>query len=73
MMSMLGGGAGGAGALGGGAAPAAADTRPAEERFAVQLTQLENMGFSDKPSNIQALTQSGGDVNGAISALLGGS
>lgn len=53
------------------AAPAAADNRPPEERFAEQLTQLENMGFPDRPSNIQALTQAGGDVNQAINFLLG--
>ena len=59
---------------GGGMPPPAAiaDSRPPEERFATQLEQLNNMGFPDRNSNIQALVQSNGDVNQAINFLLGG-
>ncbi|KAG6840266.1 hypothetical protein C0991_007822 [Blastosporella zonata] len=60
MQGFFGGGAGaGAGAAGFGAglgAPAApADTRPAEERFQVQLGQLNEMGFSNAAQNIQSI------------------
>lgn len=63
--AMLGGG-GGAGAFG---APAPADNRPPEERYATQLGQLNEMGFYNFDQNIQALTRSGGDVNGALEWL----
>mmetsp|Transcript_4748 Transcript_4748/g.13842 ORF Transcript_4748/g.13842 Transcript_4748/m.13842 type:complete len:87 (-) Transcript_4748:84-344(-) len=66
-----GAGLGGAG-LGGMGAPAAADNRPAEERFATQLEQLRNMGFPDTPSNLQALQMANGDINEAINSLLSG-
>ena len=78
MMSGQGGGMGGAGGMppmGGGMPPPAAapaDNRPPEERYATQLTQMENMGFPDRNSNIQALVQANGDVNQAINFLLGG-
>mmetsp|Transcript_11746 Transcript_11746/g.21105 ORF Transcript_11746/g.21105 Transcript_11746/m.21105 type:complete len:340 (+) Transcript_11746:72-1091(+) len=52
--------------------PNPADSRPMEERFATQAQQLESMGFPDKHSNLQALSQTNGDVNEAITALLGG-
>lgn len=55
-----------------GGPPAADDGRPLEERWASELEQLNNMGFSDKPSNLQALQLSEGDVNAAINLLLGG-
>ncbi|KEP67319.1 UNVERIFIED_CONTAM: ubiquitin family protein [Hammondia hammondi] len=48
----------------------AADTRPPEERFARQLESLREMGFIDRDANIQALQETGGDVNAAISRLL---
>mmetsp|Transcript_26269 Transcript_26269/g.73495 ORF Transcript_26269/g.73495 Transcript_26269/m.73495 type:complete len:84 (-) Transcript_26269:107-358(-) len=69
MMQMLGGGGMGGPMNAGFGAPA--DTRPAEERYAVQLQQLESMGFSDKHSNLQALQTANGDVNQAINALIG--
>merc|ERR1719468_866583 len=77
---MQGGGKGGMGGMGGmgggmpglGGAANPADTRPAEERWAVQLDQLVNMGFADRPSNLQALQMANGDVNQAINFLLGG-
>jgi len=65
------GGCGGMGGMGGMGAPTA-DARPPEERFASQLEQLVNMGFSDRPSNLQALQMANGDVNQAINFLLGG-
>merc|ERR1719313_2773725 len=69
MQTMMGGGMGaGAGFGGGMPAPTAG---PPEERFAVQLDQLSNMGFPDKHSNLQALQTANGDVNQAISSLLG--
>lgn len=86
--SLLGGagGAGGAGAagmnpdflaslLGGGAAAAPqqpADTRPPEERYEAQLRQLNELGFFDFDRNVRALRRSGGNVQGAIEALLDG-
>merc|ERR1711972_855410 len=75
MQAMQGGGMGmGVGSVmnGGFTSPTPADTRPAEERYAAQIKQLENMGFPDKHSNIQALVQSNGDVNQAINSLIGG-
>jgi len=51
-------------------AAAPADTRPPEERFAVQLEQLQVMGFIDQVANLQALAAASGDVNNAITVLL---
>lgn len=45
------------------------DNRPPEERFSTQLRQLNEMGFHNFDRNIQALTRSGGDVNGALEWL----
>jgi ubiquilin len=53
----------------GGAAPQPTDSRPPEERYATQLRQLNEMGFFEFERNIQALTRSGGDVNGALEWL----
>jgi ubiquilin len=64
MMQSLGGGGGGFGAP---AAPQ--DTRPPEERFQVQLQQLNEMGFWDAAKNIRALLATGGNVNAAIEYL----
>lgn len=55
--------------LWGGAPPQPTDTRPPEERYATQLRQLNEMGFFEFERNIQALTRSGGDVNGALEWL----
>ncbi|XP_077864586.1 ubiquilin-1-like [Saccoglossus kowalevskii] len=46
--------------------------QPPEERFRVQLEQLNAMGFIDREANIRALQQTGGDLNAAIERLLGG-
>ena len=82
LMQAMGGAGGGAGRepnansmqnlmnmLGGGAAPQPTDSRPPEERYATQLRQLNEMGFYEFERNIQALTRSGGDVNGALEWL----
>ena len=53
----------------GGSAPQPTDSRPPEERYATQLRQLNEMGFYEFERNIQALTRSGGDVNGALEWL----
>lgn len=42
----------------------------AAERWATQLTQLQDMGFIDRDANLLALQQSNGDVNAAIAWLL---
>lgn len=82
--ALLGGaGAGGAGAgmnpdflaslLGGAPAPQQPeDTRPPEERYEAQLRQLNELGFFDFDRNVRALRRSGGNVQGAIEALLDG-
>ncbi|KAK5945857.1 hypothetical protein PMZ80_003065 [Knufia obscura] len=81
MQMVMGGGGGGDGgmggmggmdpfaALGGGGFGQPADNRPPEERFATQLRQLNEMGFFNYDQNIQALSRSGGDVNGALEWL----
>ncbi|KAI9280705.1 ubiquitin-related domain-containing protein [Sporodiniella umbellata] len=65
-----------AGLLGGGSQPlggnASTDTRSPEERFQVQLKQLNEMGFWEAAKNIRALTATGGDVNAAIELLFSG-
>jgi len=79
------GGAGGAdpfglGALGGlggfggaaGAPAAAADTRSPEERFQVQLQQLQDMGFTNATQNVRALLATAGNVHSAIEYILNG-
>ncbi|KKY39148.1 putative deubiquitination-protection protein dph1 [Diaporthe ampelina] len=59
--------------MGGAAEPAApADSRPPEERYAEQLSQLNEMGFYDFDQNVAALRRSGGNVQGAVNFLLGG-
>lgn len=39
-------------------------------RYAAQLQQLQDMGFSDRDRNLQALAATGGNVNAAIERLL---
>ncbi|KIL71150.1 hypothetical protein M378DRAFT_65395 [Amanita muscaria Koide BX008] len=64
------GGLGGLGGLGGSTAPA--DARPPEERFEVQLRQLQEMGFTNAAQNIRALQATGGNVHSAIEYILSG-
>ncbi|KAI0328438.1 hypothetical protein GY45DRAFT_1326297 [Cubamyces sp. BRFM 1775] len=67
------GGLGGLGGLGAfGAPPQPADTRPPEERFQVQLQQLQDMGFTNASQNIRALLATGGNVHSAIEYILNG-
>lgn len=67
---------GGGGILGGMGFPMAppqpADPRPPEERFEVQLGQLQAMGFTDARQNVRALLASAGNVEAAIEYILGG-
>ncbi|KAK9477222.1 hypothetical protein V1514DRAFT_334554 [Lipomyces japonicus] len=57
----------------GGAPPAQADdNRPPEERYEAQLRQLNELGFFDFDRNVRALRRSGGNVQGAVEALLDG-
>ncbi|KAF9445758.1 hypothetical protein P691DRAFT_709835, partial [Macrolepiota fuliginosa MF-IS2] len=49
-----------------------ADTRPPEERFQVQLQQLQDMGFSNASQNVRALLATGGNVHAAIEYILNG-
>ncbi|KAJ1552829.1 hypothetical protein HK096_010269 [Nowakowskiella sp. JEL0078] len=58
-------GAGGAG----GAAPGV-PTVPPEERFQVQLRQLQDMGFYDARENVHALSMTAGNVEAAVEYLL---
>jgi ubiquilin len=44
-----------------------------EVRYASQLSQLESMGFADKPLNIRALKATSGNVNAAVERILSGS
>ncbi|ETW86423.1 hypothetical protein HETIRDRAFT_406535 [Heterobasidion irregulare TC 32-1] len=79
LLRMLGGagapgaaGAGGFNPFFGGAPAAPADTRSPEERFQVQLQQLQDMGFSNASQNVRALLATGGNVHSAIEYILGG-
>ncbi|KIM77103.1 hypothetical protein PILCRDRAFT_825639 [Piloderma croceum F 1598] len=61
------------GAIGGAPTPAApADTRSPEERFQVQLQQLNDMGFTNASQNVRALLATAGNVHSAIEYILGG-
>lgn len=62
---------GGVPATGTFAAPAAPQQDPAE-RYASQLQQLVDMGFSDREANLRALQTTSGNVNAAVERLLGG-
>lgn len=64
-------GAGGLGSYGSTPLPPS-DTRPPEERFQVQLQQLQDMGFTNASQNVRALLATGGNVNSAIEYILGG-
>jgi ubiquilin len=73
------GGMGGMGGVGGtsgltGATqpPVPTDTRSPEERFQVQLQQLQDMGFTNATQNIRALLATAGNVHGAIEYILNG-
>jgi ubiquilin len=42
------------------------------ERYAAQLQQLQDMGFSDRAANLRALQATSGNVNAAVERLLSG-
>lgn len=70
-------GGGGFGGFGGSPPPPAAsatpaDARPPEERFQVQLQQLQDMGFTSASQNVRALLATGGNVQSAIEYILDG-
>jgi ubiquilin len=65
------GGPGGFGGFGSTSTPAA-PTQPPEERFQVQLQQLQDMGFTNASQNIRALLATGGNVHAAIEYILSG-
>lgn len=56
--------------------PAAATPAPAaanpEETYATQLTQMNDMGFTDRAACVRALVACQGNVNAAVERLLGG-
>jgi len=66
--SPFGGGFGGFGAPPAPAAPAV----PPEERFQVQLQQLNEMGFQNASQNVRALLATNGNVHAAIEYILSG-
>ncbi|KAF9225119.1 hypothetical protein BS17DRAFT_807508 [Gyrodon lividus] len=70
MQTAFGGFGGGFGAPAAAAAPA--DTRPPEERFQVQLQQLQDMGFTNAAQNVRALLATAGNVHAAIEYILSG-
>ncbi|KAI0275459.1 hypothetical protein BC834DRAFT_50961 [Gloeopeniophorella convolvens] len=82
LLQFLGGGgsagAGAGGLFGGGGGtpfggpPPPADTRSPEERFQVQLQQLQDMGFTNASQNVRALLATGGNVHSAIEYILNG-
>lgn len=58
------------GGLGSGDTQSASNV-PAEQLYATQLAQLQEMGFYDTQENIRALTATGGNVHAAVERLLG--
>ncbi|XP_022727357.1 ubiquitin domain-containing protein DSK2a-like isoform X2 [Durio zibethinus] len=46
---------------------------PPEELYATQLSQLQEMGFSDTQENIRALRATAGNIHAAVERLLGNS
>lgn len=56
----------------GATSPTPANTQPPEERFQVQLQQLQDMGFTNAAQNVRALLATGGNVHAAIEYILGG-
>ncbi|KAF8835157.1 hypothetical protein BDN67DRAFT_484027 [Paxillus ammoniavirescens] len=69
MQAAFGGFGGGFGAP---AAAAPAVTTSPEERFQVQLQQLQDMGFTNAAQNVRALLATAGNVHSAIEYILSG-
>lgn len=57
-----------------GSVPTTAPTavQPPTERYATQLRQLSEMGFTDETANLRALGATGGNVTAAVERLLSG-
>jgi len=73
LLQLLGAGGGfGSGTTSLGSSPPPTDVRPAEERFQVQLQQLQDMGFTNASQNVRALLATGGNVHSAIEYILNG-
>lgn len=70
MMQMLNAQGGGGGGGGGGQSEGESQEEAAARRYRVQLDRLSVMGFPDRAANIQALIDSGGDINAAIDSLI---
>lgn len=68
---MMGGFPGGFPGMGGPAGGSGAQ-QPPRERFATQLGQLRDMGFTDEEAALRALQATGGNVQAAIDRLLSG-
>ncbi len=68
------GGLGGAGLGGAGLGAGLGGNVPAntnlKELYKAQLEQLQNMGFTNENSNLNALKATGGDVEAAVERLL---
>ncbi|KIJ36550.1 hypothetical protein M422DRAFT_34228, partial [Sphaerobolus stellatus SS14] len=68
-----GGGLPGLGGFSAGAAPTQpADSRPPEERFQVQLQQLQEMGFTNVAQSVRELLATAGNVHSDIEYILNG-
>lgn len=73
LSSILGGGSNGSGALQmPPSLPVPAPVTDPATTYAVQLRQLQDMGFFDTSANIRALQSTGGNVNAAVERLLSG-
>lgn len=69
LVQML-GGLGSAGTRPGVGSTNETDSTPPEERYSQQLQQLNEMGFTNREANLQALVATLGDINAAIARLL---
>lgn len=63
---------GGGGGFGGMPPAQPADARPLRERYATELAQVKEMGFTDEDTILSFLQQSQGNVQIAIERLFSG-
>jgi ubiquilin len=76
MQQMMGGGFGGpgfGGGMGGAGGASAGDSRPPRERYASQLSQIKEMGFTDEETILRMLEECGGNVAIVLDRLFAGS
>lgn len=59
------------GGQGFGAPAQQSDTRPPREKYAEQLAQIKEMGFTDEETILNILQQTNGNVNIALERLFG--